>query len=286
MARYHPTMVPSRAALLAAPVVAVVALSGCSLVSLDGLSGGLGPSDGSTGGSDSEAGAVAGYPGQVLTDAPLAYWRFDELTGTTAADSSGHGNDATYTGGITLGASGAIAGDGDTAATFDGLTGFVTAGDRFAFAGQTPFSIEAWVSVQSRSTYAGVVSRNDAVGGPPSEGYLLFVAPSDGPFGFQRLDGASVSTAVSVAGPGASEFTHVVATFDGLELAVYANGESQGSQTAAFSIAGAVAHFVVGAEAGGSANYLAGTVDEVAVYDHALSADRVRAHYLAGRGSP
>ena len=234
MARYHPTMVPSRVALLAALVVAVVAVSGCSLVSLDGLSGGLGPSDGSTGGS--EAGAVAGYPGQVLADAPLAYWRFDELTGTTAADSSGHGNDATYEGGITLGASGAIAGDGDTAATFDGLTGFVTAGDRFAFAGQTPFSIEAWVSVQSRSTYAGLVSRNDAVGGPPS--------------------------------------------------VVYANGESQGSQTAAFSIAGAVADFVVGAEAGGSGNYLAGTLDEVAVYDHALSADRVRAHYLAGRGSP
>jgi hypothetical protein len=78
----------------------------------------------------------------------------------------------------------------------------------------------------------------------------------------------------------------VVATFDGLELAVYANGESQGSQTAAFSIAGAVADFVVGAEAGGSGNHLAGTLDEVAVYDHALSADRVRAHYLAGRGSP
>ena len=279
-------MRPSRAAVLAAAVFPVLTAPGCSLVSLDGLSGGLGPSDGSAGGPDTEAGVPPGYPGQVLADAPLAYWRFGERTGTTAADSKGHGADATYQGGITLGVAGAIAGDPDTAAAFDGVTGFVTAGKRFAFAGQTPFSIEAWVSVQSRSTYAGLVSRNDAAGGPPSEGYLLFVAPGAGPFGFQRLDGASVSTAVSAGSPSASGFTYVVATFDGLELVVYANGESQGSQTAAFSIAGAVADFVVGAEAGGSGNYLAGTLDEVAVYDHALPADRVRAHYLAGLGSP
>ena len=239
---------PSRAAPLAAAVLALLAVSACSLVSLEGLSGGIGPSDASTGGAESEAGAAGGYPGQVLADAPLAYWRFDEHTGTTAVDSSGHGNDATYEGGITLGAPGAIA--------------------------------------QPQSTYAGVASRNDAVGGPPSEGYLLFVTPTHGPFGFQRLDGASVSTAVSVAGPSASDFTYVVATFDGLELVVYVNGGSQGSQTASFSIAGAVADFVVGAEAGGNDNFLSGSLDEVPVYDHALSADRVRAHYLAGIGSP
>lgn len=279
-------MAPSRAALLAASVVAVVVAPACSLVSLEGLTGGVGPSDASSAGADAADGSAQGYLGQVLADAPLAYWRFDEQTGTTAADSSGHGNDATYEGGITLGVPGALDGDADTAATFDGVTGFVTAGDRFAFAGQTPFSLEAWVSVQPQSTYAGLVSRNDAVGGPPSEGFLLFVAPTDGSFGFQRLDGPNVSTAVSAAGPSASGFTHVVATFDGLELDVYANGESQGAQTAAFSIAGAMADFVVGAEAGGGTNFLAGTLDEVAVYDYALSADRVRAHYLAGRGSP
>ncbi|HEY3821875.1 MAG TPA: LamG domain-containing protein [Polyangiaceae bacterium] len=267
-------------------VLLLVAASGCSLVSLDGLSGAVGPPDASTGGPGSDASAPTGYPAQVLADAPLAYWRFDEASGTKAADSSGHGNDATYEGGITLAAPGALAGDGDTAATFDGVSGFVDAGNLFAFAGQTQFSLEAWASVEVQSTYAGLVTRNDAVGGPPSEGYLLFVGPTDGPFGFQRLDGASVSTAASVAGPGASGFTYVVATFDGLELVVYVNGESQGSQTASFSIAGAVADFVVGAEAGGTGNYLSGTLDEVAVYDHALSADRVRTHYLAGLASP
>jgi hypothetical protein len=264
----------------------LVVASGCSLVSLSGLTGGVGPTDASSGGPDAKAGMATGYPAQVLADGPVAYWRFGEASGKTAVDSSGHGNDATYQGGITLGAPGALAGDSDTAATFDGTSGFVTAGNLFAFSGQNAFSLEAWVSVQPQSSYVGVITRNDAVGGPPSEGFLLFVDPSDGPFGFQRLDGPNTSTAASVASPAASGFTYVVATFDGLELVVYVNGESQGSQTAAFSIVGAVADFVVGAEAGGADHFFAGTLDEVAVYDLALPADRVAKHYVAGLNSP
>lgn len=264
----------------------LVVASGCSLVSLDGLTGDAGPPDAPSGGPDAEAGPARGYAAQVLADAPVAYWRFDEASGKTAVDSSGHGNDATYEGGITLGAPGALAGDDDTAATFDGTSGFVTAGDLFAFSGQSAFSLEAWVSVQPQSGYVGVIARNDAVGGPPSEGFLLFIDPGAGPFGFQRLDGPNTSTAASVASPAPSGFTYVVATFNGLELVVYVDGEPQGSQTAAFPIVGAVADFVVGAEAGGADHYFAGTLDEVAVYDHALSANDVTLHYIAGLNSP
>ena len=92
-------MLASRAALLAA-ALPVLTAQACSLVSLDGLSGAPGPSDGSTGGPDVEAGGAAGYPGQVQADAPLAYWRFDGNTdgvalasSTRVRDHSGHGND-------------------------------------------------------------------------------------------------------------------------------------------------------------------------------------------------
>jgi hypothetical protein len=267
-------------------VVASFVLPGCTLVSLDGLTGGLPPLDASAG-QDAEAGTPAGgYAGAVLADSPLAYWRFDELTGTTAVDSSGHGNDAHYTGGVSLGAPGALTGEDDTAVSFDGVTGFVDAGHLFAFPGQVPFSIEAWVSAQASTSYMGVAASNDAAGGPPTEGYLLFVAPPGGTLGLQRIDGDNVSTAAGTSNLAGSGYMYVVAAFDGVELDVYANGELQGTQTASFAIAGAVADFVVGAEAGGSSNFFAGSLDEVAVYDHALSADRVRAHYLAGVTPP
>jgi hypothetical protein len=35
--------------------------------------------------------------------------------------------------------------------------------------------------------------------------------------------------------------------------------------------------------AGGGGNCIDGVLDEAAVYDHALSADRVQAHYAAGK---
>jgi len=70
----------------------------------------------------------------VLADTPIAYWRLDESAGMIARDSSGHGNDGTYIGGVHPGTAGAIANDPDTAATFDGATGYMDGGNRFAFA--------------------------------------------------------------------------------------------------------------------------------------------------------
>ena len=67
---------------------------------------------------------LSAYAQAVLADDPVAYWRFDETSGVNARDFSGHGHDATYIGGVHLGAGGAIAGDSDTAATFDGATGY------------------------------------------------------------------------------------------------------------------------------------------------------------------
>lgn len=283
-----------RGAVLALVVVAI-ATHGCSLVSLDGLTGGRAPGvdGGSSGGpdaaqdsgpSDGPAPPFSAYAAAVLADTPVAYWRLDETSGTTAHDSSGHGNDATYIGGVHPGTAGAITNDPDTAATFDGATGYVDGGSRFAFAGAQPFSLEAWVRASSTTSYLGIASREDTSGGPPSEGYILFVSPSDGVFGFQRLDGSSLTSITSTSVASASAYVHIVATYDGVQMSVYVNGASEATETASFSIAGASNDMVVGAEAGGGEDFFDGAMDEVAVYDHALTAARVTAHYMVGTG--
>ncbi|HEX8724310.1 MAG TPA: LamG domain-containing protein, partial [Gemmatimonadaceae bacterium] len=237
-------------------------------------------------GTDAEGDVVSGPPYvlAVLADQPVAYWRFGESSGTRAADASGHGNDATYVGGVTLGAPGAIFGDPDTAASFDGSSGFVDAANRFVFGGDQAFSLEAWVNAASVGGYLGIVSRNDAAMGPPSEGYLLFVGPSDGPIGFQRIDGSNLTTVSSTATPTAGSYVHVVAVFDGVDMYVYVDGELQGTQTGNFNLGGAMSDFVVAAEAGGTGNFFSGAIDEVAVYDKPLTADRIKAHWVIGHG--
>ncbi len=46
---------------------------------------------------------IRSYPADVTAQNPILYWRFEETSGTVAADSSGNGNTGTYSGTINLG---------------------------------------------------------------------------------------------------------------------------------------------------------------------------------------
>jgi hypothetical protein len=89
------------------------------------------------------------YADAVLTDSPIGYWRLGETSGNVAADSSPNGLAGTYTGGVTLGVGGAINGDPNTAARFDGTNDLVSMGDpasgRLDF-GTADFTVEALLS--------------------------------------------------------------------------------------------------------------------------------------------
>ena len=87
---------------------------------------------------------TAAYSNQVLADEPLAYWRLGEPSGTSAADASGNGNTGTYGGSPTLGATGALAGDTDTATSFDGVNDNVSVPNNAALNLNGSFSIEFW----------------------------------------------------------------------------------------------------------------------------------------------
>ena len=63
--------------------------------------------------------AKAAYVDVVDALNPLGYWRLGESSGTTATDRAGSYS-GTYAGGVTLGTTGALSSDSDTAASFDG----------------------------------------------------------------------------------------------------------------------------------------------------------------------
>lgn len=221
----------------------------------------------------------------VAMDMPQAYYRLDELSGTTAHDATGHGNDGTYTGGYVLGVTGAIANDQDTAASFDGSTGYVDVKNAFAFAGKVPFTLEAWLKPSIvDNNYRCWMSKNDQ-GTGPSEGYLGFVDSSTSVFSFQRVDSGTKITAGSNVAAVANTWAYVVVTYDPMAGSiVYVNAQGSTPQTNDVSLAGAVTDFVIGAENGGSTAWWAGAIDEVAVYGYALTAAQVQNHYMVGTG--
>ena len=69
---------------------------------------------------------ITGFDTAVLASSPLAYWRLNETSGTTAADATGNGNAGTYNTGVVLGQPSVLA-DG-RAAEFNGTTGEVALG--------------------------------------------------------------------------------------------------------------------------------------------------------------
>src|SRR2546421_10960570 len=88
------------------------------------------------------AAAIRSTPGLV------SYWRLGEPSGSTACDSYGS-NAGSYQGGVTLGRVGAIAGDPDTAAGFDGSSGAVSVPHSSSLDVGDTFTIEAWAKRNS-----------------------------------------------------------------------------------------------------------------------------------------
>ena len=233
---------------------------------------------------DAQEAAALAYYQVVAADSPQAYWRLDEAVGaTTAHDATGNGHDGTYKGGVTLGGAGAIANDADTAATFDGASGYVDVPGAFAFAGMTSYTLEGWLKPTDIADYHAWIGRND--GQPPSEGYLGYIDPSGPLYMIERTDsGTKIYTNGNTA-PANGTWAYVVVTYaPGVGSIVWVNGQAGPTSTNDVSLAGATSDFIIGAENGGATSWWAGEIDEVAVYNYALSAARIQAHYMVGRG--
>lgn len=218
------------------------------------------------------------YTAQVLADEPVGYWRLGESSGTAAQDTSGLSNHGAYTGAVMPGLPGALAGDPDTAAELMG--GYVSVSDSGSLSPTGPFTLEAWVNLNDVCTQQGVVEKYDA---PAFNGYLMRVTPG-GRLSAFTLGGdgqAAAVTGQSVVMPG--EWHHVVAVYDGTNLSVYLDGELDGSVATSIDPLDGLADLKLGARGDDAAERLRGGLDEVAVYDHALTAERIQHHYTLGR---
>jgi hypothetical protein len=99
------------------------------------------------GGPFASAAAAADYARKVLAKKPAAYWRLGEARGPTAHDSSGHGRHGTYHGRPAFHRPGAIRGDKDRAVQLDGKRSYVEVPGAAAFSQPTSgrgLTVEVW----------------------------------------------------------------------------------------------------------------------------------------------
>lgn len=227
----------------------------------------------------------ATYRSAVLADSPAGYWRLDETSGSTAADSSSHGKTGTYSSsGVTRGVAGALVGDTDPAASFDGANGTVSVNGVGAFAGTAPFSAEAWVnpSVFPANTWGRILAQEDTTTNTP--GWALYLDASAGTLSAVRSDTTGADYVGGSTALPLNQWSHVVLTYDGSAMRLYLNGQPTDSAPTTRSLPTSSAPLGI-ASSFGTGQPFTGGVDEPAIYTTALSADRVSKHYQAGKGT-
>ncbi len=223
------------------------------------------------------ASAHASYADGVLDDDPLTYLRLDETTGRDALDASGMHNDGEYVGGVTLDGPAPFA---DAVRSVKlGTTGAITADVPRTDAHATGGSVELWVNPDRmvKNPQAPLVAH----GNPATDGWALGIG--DKRKLWWKSGPTTVKTKLSL---GSGVWTALTLSWDGSKVSFYRNGADAKIFKASVSPSSSTGDLVVGGNGnGGFTRQFSGRVDEVALYQKALSVSDVRDH-LAGAHVP
>lgn len=175
------------------------------------------------------------------------------------------GNPGTIVGGVTF-----SAGMVGQAFNLNGTDAYVQVSNapNLQITGQ--ITLDAWIN--PTVTGGRVIDKITAGGG---DGYLLDTAGGK----TRLIIGPNVLSGATTLPTGV--FTHVAGTFDGTTLVVYVNGVPDGSLVAAGAIPTNALTLRIGADSVG-ANLFTGLIDEVEVFDRALTQPEIGAIVVAG----
>ena len=209
---------------------------------------------------------------------PVGWWTLDEAYGTTAADSSGNGNDGSLT---NMAGLGWTTGQIDGALAFDGNNDYVNVGNDSIFDITDAITFVAWVKPDSLST----TKQNSLVDRGSSYWFYISTAGKLGFLRFNQNDpGWHFSTFATDISVPTGTWSQVAATYDtsgGNEVRVYINGSSKVGSFLNGPIDSSNSALTIGDRMRN--HQFDGTIDDVRIYSRALSADEIAA--LAGGGS-
>lgn len=217
---------------------------------------------------------------------PVAYWSFNEGTGTTAADAAST-NTLTLRNGATWSGTGKFG----AALSLDGVNDRADAPNSPGLdINGSAMSVAAWVNLQDQGTWQQLVAKVSSVGTftSPYFSWHLFggsVSSTQWLPQFQVVNsgGTSVNVSSSVA-VNYGAWVHVVGVYDGSAVRIYVNGMEQGNAAQSGNVISFSQPLYIGAS-GLPDGFAKGLIDEVRVYSGALSAAQVLTLYNYNGGT-
>jgi hypothetical protein len=213
------------------------------------------------------ASATATVTVNVLSDRAaflVAAYSFNKVIGTTVSDDSGHGN----TGSIGS-AAGTTYGMFGGALVFNGTSAMVTIPDVSSLRLTTDMTLEAWVRPSTvTAAWRDVIYKGN-------DNYYLAatsnqtVPAGEGKFGTNAV--VTYGTTALVA----NVWAHLAVTYDGAILRLYVNGAQVSSRAQTGNIATSTNPLQIGGDSIWG-RYFHGTIDEVRIYNQALSPSEIQ----------
>ncbi len=202
----------------------------------------------------------------------VGHWTFDDGTGT---DSSANNNDGTVNGAVL--ATGHI---GAGALDFDGTNDYVDLGNLDVPG--SAITVAAWVNSDLLTNCGATDCRilSKAVGVAEQDHYIMLstITSSGAKLRFRLKAGGTTNTLIATTGTlSNSTWYHVAATYDGTTMRVYLDGVEVGStsKTGAISTNSSVAMWIGGNPPSSTVRPWDGKIDDVRLYDAALSASAI-----------
>ncbi|HEC81506.1 MAG TPA: LamG domain-containing protein [Thermoplasmatales archaeon] len=229
---------------------------------------------------------------QPPTEGLVGYWSFDEGSGSIAHDYSGNGNDGTIYGASWT--TDTPSGNG-YALSFDGINDYVDCGNDVSLNPENEITLAAWYKPVS---FAGcgnspIIDKGyytntdpyyqyhlgvtgDNYHQPPSYAYAAFlfhISADDTLYGVPTPDGFWT----------AGNWYHIAGTYDGSTVKLYVNGDLIDSVPASGTMQDYGKNVYFGRFTNKNA-YTPGIIDEISIYNRALSASEIQQLYNQGGG--
>jgi prepilin-type N-terminal cleavage/methylation domain-containing protein len=211
----------------------------------------------------------------------VSEWKFNEGTGTSTVDSVGS-NNGTLIGGPTWKSGSECVSGG--CLSFDGSNDYVDVGDDQSLNIISAITMEAWIKPNSFGNGWRIIDKPyTSLAEPYSQYDLRLGEVTDG------TNKASIDLSIggtrkklnTVSIMTAGNWYHLVGVYDGSSMKIYFNGALDNS----ISQTGSLTSYSTRTTIGGWKNTTAffnGSIDEVRIYNAALTASAIRGQYLAG----
>jgi concanavalin A-like lectin/glucanase superfamily protein len=196
----------------------------------------------------------------------VAAYGFEQASGTSVPDSSGKGSTGTLSG-----ATWVADGKSGRALSFDGVNDIVTVPDSNLLDLGPGMTLEAWVKPATVSDWRTVLLKER----PGQLTYSLYAAGEGGRPMAEIATGLQRDARGTAALP-VGTWTHLAATYDKSTLKLYINGTLVSSTAATGTLLNSTGALKIGGNAVWG-EYFSGLIDDVRVYERALSAAEIAA---------